>query len=292
MGGAGKSSTMIRLTIQSTHESLGMSRALVVCADDFSMSSGITEAILHLTARSRITATSVMTLSDSWPHDAKRLKEFTPHIDVGLHLDWTSPLAFVAGHGQRLPTIMGMSAMGLIDQAKAKDVIHRQLDAFERHWKAPPSHIDGHQHVHQMHGIREPLVETLVRRYSSSLPWLRISEAPVAHQAFKSRIISAWGSKELFKLATLHHIPCARWLLGMSDFSPIAGVIDAKVGHWLADCPTGTLMMCHPGQGFDPRDPIAMARTHELTFLDSEAYLTLLTRHNLKLVQGSRAFVA
>lgn len=269
-----------------------MSRELVVCADDFAMSDGITEAILHLAARQRITATSVMSLSDTWPDDAKRLHDMAPGLDVGLHLDWTSHHAIAAGHGQKLSSVMGMSALGWVDQAKAQDVIQRQLDTFERHWKAPPSHIDGHQHVHQMHGIREPLVDTLLRRYAHALPWLRISEAPTSQLTVKSRIISAWGAKGLLQLATRHGIPHARWLLGMADFSPQAGVFEHKVSHWLADCPTGALMMCHPAQGLDPNDPIAMARTHELAFLDSAAFLSTLTRHQWQLTPGTRTFKA
>ncbi|MBY0465545.1 MAG: ChbG/HpnK family deacetylase [Burkholderiales bacterium] len=283
---------MSPLTIDPAHEGSAMSRALVVCADDFAMSDGITQAILHLAARQRITATSAMTLSGTWPDDAKRLHDMAPSLDVGLHLDWTSHHAIAAGHGQKLSTVMGMSALGWLDQVKARDVIQRQLDAFERHWKAPPSHIDGHQHVHQMHGIRQPLVDTLLQRYAHALPWLRISEAPAQQQTVKSRIISAWGAKGLLQLATRHGVPHARWLLGMAGFSPEAGVFEHKANHWLADCPAGALMMCHPAQGLDPNDPIAMARTHELAFLDSAAFPGTLARHRLQLAQGTHTFKA
>ena len=39
--------------------------------------------------------------------------------------------------------------------------------------RAPPDHIDGHQHVHVLSGVRQALLETVQRRYPSQPPLIR-----------------------------------------------------------------------------------------------------------------------
>jgi predicted glycoside hydrolase/deacetylase ChbG (UPF0249 family) len=74
---------------------------IIVCADDFALDSGVSTAIVQLAEQARLSATSAMSLSPHWPEHAQWLKPLSAHIDVGLHLDWTSPFAVSAGHGSR-----------------------------------------------------------------------------------------------------------------------------------------------------------------------------------------------
>ena len=121
-------------------------------------------------------------------------------IDIGLHLDWTSEFAQAAGHGLSLGAAMRRALLGGFDRSAARTVIERQLDLFEAQWQAPPDHVDGHQHVQQFAGIREPLVELLARRYPGRLPYLRVSQVRSGvgeRLGFKSRVISALGETKI-----------------------------------------------------------------------------------------------
>ena len=126
-------------------------------------------------------------------------------------------------------------------------VVEHQLDAFEAQWKAPPDYVDGHQHVQQFAGIREALVQALVKRYgagSGSMPYLRISRAPRGHADLKSRVISAMGASALEKLAVGAGLPVARALVGIYDFAGDQGRYGALMQTWLQASPQGCIIMC------------------------------------------------
>jgi predicted glycoside hydrolase/deacetylase ChbG (UPF0249 family) len=62
---------------------------------------------------------------------------------------------------------------GLIGQAEISAESERQLDAFETHLGHAPDHIDGHEHVHVLPGIRRCLFDVVARRYRDPKPMLR-----------------------------------------------------------------------------------------------------------------------
>jgi len=272
----------------------GAMRRIVLCADDFALSESVSRGIETLAAQARLTATSVMVLSPRWPQDAPVLRALRAKhpIDVGLHLDWTSPFAVAAGHGLSLERAMLRALLGGFDRAAARAVIERQLDAFEAHWGGPPDHVDGHQHVQQFAGIREALIEVLAARYRAQRPWLRISEAPSALRDAKGRVIAALGAGRLRALAAQADVPVVRWLAGVSDFSGGEAGFDARMRHWLAHVEDGTVLMCHPGApGFahDAADGIATAREAEFRWLASDAAGAALRAPGLALVRGAEA---
>ena len=120
-------------------------RQLVLCADDFALSDSVSQAIVQLAQRGRLSATSAMVLSPRWSQDAQALKDLRGRMDVGLHLDWTSEFAIAHGHGHSLGQVMLRSvwpaAAGGLQLRAVTDEIERQLDAFESVWQAPPDHI-------------------------------------------------------------------------------------------------------------------------------------------------------
>ena len=167
---------------------MAATKPLVLCADDYAQSATISAAIRRLAAQGRLSATSAMVLSPHWPEEAAALRaNGRGRIDVGLHLDWTSPFAIHAGHGMTLNRAMARAALGGFDRTQATAVIDRQLDAFEAAWGAPPDHVDGHQHVQQFAGIREALVACLARRYGALARRLKRAAIFAALQARYSR---------------------------------------------------------------------------------------------------------
>lgn len=264
-------------------------KPLVLCADDFAVHAGASHGIAQLARQGRLSATSAMVLSPRWPQDVALLQELRGRIDLGLHLDWTSDFAQAAGHGLSLGAAMRRSLLGGFDRAGAQVVIERQLDLFEAQWQAPPDHVDGHQHVQQFAGIREPLVEVLARRYPGQLPYLRVSQVCAGtgeRLGFKSRVISALGASAIKNIADGAGVQTAKALLGVYDFEGDAARYAALMDGWLAGAPAGGLIMCHPAQTAGPRDEIGAARQREFTYLSSADFAAALVRAQVVLVRG------
>jgi predicted glycoside hydrolase/deacetylase ChbG (UPF0249 family) len=266
-------------------------RAIVLCADDFAVHEAASIGIAQLARRGRLSATSVMVLSPRWAQDASLLQDLRGRIDVGLHLDWTSDFALTAGHGRSLNAAMVKALLGGFNSVAARAVIERQLDAFERHWKAPPDHIDGHQHVQQFAGIREALVQAITARYGAQPPYLRISQAPPGLMRFKSRVIAGLGAKALRRLADAAHIACAPVLSGIYDFKGGSTRYAALMAQWLS-LADGDLVMCHPAQGVEAGDEIGAARAWEFEFLASQAFGDLLSQQQVQLARGAGHYTA
>ncbi len=271
-----------------------MSAHLVICADDFGMNPAVSQGIAQLAAQSRLSATSAMTLAPGWPTDVALLRPLRQQLDVGLHLDWTSPFAIDAGHGKPLSRLMLQTQLRQLDRRETRMVIERQLDLFETQWQAPPDHIDGHQHVQQFPVIRDALIEVLTQRYAASArPWLRISRPLVPRSDLKGWVIGAMGAQALQRLARQAQVPHSQWLNGIYGFDGDAKAYGERLATWLQDAAAhpGVLMMCHPGlPSQDANDPIAHARTQELQMLESALLPTLLQRHGLQLVRGRQAW--
>ncbi|MDR2990827.1 MAG: ChbG/HpnK family deacetylase [Burkholderiaceae bacterium] len=267
-------------------------KPLILCADDYAANAGISRGIVSLARGGRLTATSAMTLTPRWAQDAPALLELRDQLDVGLHLDWTSPFAIAAGHGMTLARMTLRAALGGISRERARAVIERQLDAFEAEWQAPPNHVDGHQHVQQLAGIRDALVETLARRYPNRKPWLRISRVGAGQAGIKGRVITALGAAALKRQAQRAGLPCAPELWGVYDFTGGLARYAAQLENWLARAPACAVLMCHPADGRNDApdafaDIIAPARRWEFDVLSNAAFGQALTQYGVTLVRGS-----
>ena len=257
---------------------------LILNADDFAFNAAVSRGIVTLAQKGRLTATSAMTLSPRWAKDAPALAELRDQIEVGLHLDWTSPFAVAAGHGKSLPKTMLRAVLGGFDKTSAQTAIERQLDAFEQIWKAPPSHIDGHQHVHQFKGIRDALVDIMAKRYNAvsnaEKPYLRISKGNSGWLNVKAHVIAALNSNAIKNIAIKADITPAIGLLGIYNFEGSEADFGKLMSQWLSAAREHTIIMCHPAQGdleaLDAKDGIAQARQREFNYLASDAFLQAL----------------
>ena len=268
-------------------------KPLVLCADDFAAHAGASQGIAQLARQGRLSATSVMVLSPRWAQDAALLRELRGRIDVGLHLDWTSEFAVQAGHGLPLGAAMRRALLGGFDRVGARAVIERQLDLFEAQWGVPPDHVDGHQHVQQFAGIREPLVEALARRYPGRLPYLRVSRVRAGageRLGVKSRVISLLGADAMEHIADQRELPRAKALFGVYDFTGDTARYGALMDGWLAAAPAGGLLMCHPAEAAPPDDAIGAARLREHAYLGGADFAAALASAQALLVRGGASY--
>jgi chitin disaccharide deacetylase len=275
---------------------------LIICADDFALNESTSRAILLLARDRKISATSAMTLSVHWPTQAGNLLDFKGVIDVGLHFDMTSEFAKSAGYGESLASVLLRSAtIGYKPQSIA-DIFESQLDSFEKHWGAPPDHIDGHQHIHQFAGIRDGLLQVLSRRYAGQQqkPWIRVSK--LRPLGLKAHFITLTGAYQLHTLLDQEGFAYSSVLLGTYGFNFNANEYRVAFRKWLQYAKSNTsiknsmnnstkagssfALMCHPGQGVVELDPIAQARQAEWSYLSSGALEDDLEEFALTLVRG------
>ena len=92
-----------------------MTRRLWLIADDFGLSPGIDEAIVHLLRFGRLSGTGCMTGFPEWPIAARRLRDLPSGTAIGLHLTLTDQIAATgpssfAPEG-RLPSFGRLAAM-------------------------------------------------------------------------------------------------------------------------------------------------------------------------------------
>ena len=170
-----RAANILSLSIGGTSKSM-----IILCADDYAMTEGVSRAIGELAAARRLSATSVLVTSRHWPRMAPRLLIHRPHLSIGLHLDLTlgPPLGAMrrlAPHG-KFPPLASLATWalgGVLDIEEISAEIGRQLDHFEANLGFPPDHIDGHQHVHVLPGIRRALLNTVSKRYRMRPPLVR-----------------------------------------------------------------------------------------------------------------------
>ena len=130
---------------------------LIVNADDWGRSAGETDRALFCVQNGRVTSVTAMVFMQDSHRAAAIAKEAS--LDVGLHLNLTQPFTGEVSderlHGAHLRIIrfLRASKYALLFynpflRDSFRNVYHAQVAEFERLYGRPPSHIDGHQHMH------------------------------------------------------------------------------------------------------------------------------------------------
>lgn len=260
---------------------LARTRGIVLCADDFAMTNGVSRAIIELAEAGRLSATSAMTTSRHWPSHATWLARARDKIAAGLHLNLTlgSPLGPMPAFapGGRFPSISQVTARALTGRIAMAEVgaeIERQLQAFELEMGFAPDHIDGHQHVHALPGIRSVLLGAVTQRYAGAArrPLLRdpgdaVGSNLVRGRAFKAMTLSSL-SMGFGRAATQAGFEVNDGFSGVTDFS-----VDRVAADFAAACAAlgaRHMVMCHPGFVDDELvriDPVTERRQKEFDYL-------------------------
>ena len=275
-----------------------MTRELALCADDFGHSAVVDHAILGLAAGGRLTEVSCMVSGPAWPADAAALAALPAveqgQVRIGLHFNLTqgAPVSpALARHWPQLPALPRLIALAHLRQlplAALAEELQAQFSAFEAATGRTPTHLDGHQHVHHLPGVRE-----IVLRALSSRPGLRVRHTGrVGGPGFgiKRWLIAATGGAALGRRLEQLGRQANSALLGVYDF--VAPDYRSLMQGWLAALPAqGGLILCHPGESGvmtqdQPGDPIAAARARELAYLGSEAFATDLLAADVRLVRS------
>lgn len=264
--------------------------SLVVCADDYGLTPGVSRAIRELIAAGRISATSVMTVCPWWVEEAAALSEVAGDADIGLHLTLTdqSPLGAMptlapAGCLPPIGQLVRASVLRKLPVAEIEAEIERQLEAFVEIWKRPPAHVDGHHHVHQLPGVRSALFRVLERRRFGR-PYLRsCHEAPARILArgvapSKAMIISTLGLN-FARSARRRGFELNDGFSGVYDLGAGGQRISDLFEHFVRHLGPRPLAMCHPGYSdttLAGLDPMTEQRDVERAFLAGDEWPRVL----------------
>lgn len=140
-------------------------RQLIVTADDFNLSEGVSRGILAAHQHGIVTETSVMVNLGNLAWAAELLTE-APHLGVGLHLNITrgQPLAAPQAVAELLSasgTFHGspQALPSCLDVSVVREEFRAQLDRFMQAFGRLPQHLDTHHHVHQRLDVLEALLD-------------------------------------------------------------------------------------------------------------------------------------
>ncbi|MDG3440691.1 ChbG/HpnK family deacetylase [Nitrospirillum amazonense] len=278
-----------------------MTATIVLNADDYGLSPGVSQGILALIRQGRLSGTSCMTATPFWPQHAPWLAEVTDRADIGLHLTLTDqepaapcPALAPSGRFGSVGDLMMRSLTGrLMDAASQADLkaeIGRQLDLFEAHAGRPPSHVDGHQHVHLLPGVRGLVLDAVARRYPRGSVYVRDCSEPVAAvlargvDSVKALIIASLA-RGLAAAAARRGIPTNRGFRGVYDFGP-GRDFPGLMARFLAPAQDRALVMVHPAlpdEVLAGLDPVVASRQVEQAYLSGDAFAALLDRTGVRL---------
>nr|WP_313077235.1 ChbG/HpnK family deacetylase [Melaminivora sp.] len=261
---------------------------LVLCADDYALHPLVDAAVQQLARAGRLSATSCMSTAPGWREAAPALRELRPELSVGLHFNLTE------GHGgactaQGLGEVLRAAYLRRLPRRRLQAAWRAQLDAFEYVMGTPPDFIDGHQHVHQLPGVREALLAELRSRYAAhELPWVRSTRpAGGLWRAPKAAVIALLGGLRATRLLAAAGVPMNRGFGGVYGFdAPDVAGYRTHMQHWLAQMRAGALLMCHPATAPVPGDAIGAQRAVEFAYLASPTFGEDLRAAGLQVHQG------
>jgi predicted glycoside hydrolase/deacetylase ChbG (UPF0249 family) len=204
-------------------------RTLIVNADDFGLTPGVSRGILESRARGIVTSTTVLV---NRPIDPPLLEAVLGSgLGIGLHLNLTlgppvvSPArvpSLVDGEGRFVRDAREAAARARKDEARIE--LGHQIDAFRALFGRLPTHLDTHHHV----GRHEPILELV-------LEFARAIEVPVRSQDALVR-----AAARRMKLQTPDHF------MGESGPEPYWSA-DRVLEHLRTLPPGVTEFMTHPG---------------------------------------------
>lgn len=271
-------------------------RSVVLCADDFGLTDGVSRGILDLAEAGRLSATGAMTNMPGWRRNAPGLRLLEGRIGVGLHLNLTmgNPLGPVPGLTDGafppLKEVLRLSLARRLPADAVRPEISRQLDAFQEAFGAPPDFVDGHQHVHVLPGVRQALVAELKERGLAGRLWLRDPSDRIGSirrrriGRAKALVVKALGRG--FRRSA--HRAGFSTNEGFSGFAPFD--LSVPAGAIFADALTALgphpVVMCHPGhvdEELRGLDPAVESREAELAYLKSAEFGGLLEERRVEL---------
>ncbi len=259
-----------------------MKKQITLCADDYSFTPAISEAIIQLASRERLSAVSCMTNTVNWEAHANWLKPYRDKIDIGLHFTLTD---VTPKHVKPLThrNLMLKAYTKKLDIELIKSELKMQIDRFQKALGRLPDFIDGHQHVHQLPIIRKALLAVYDDFFSDAACYIRVPSN--GFRGIKTSLITLTGALPLKRALSRRKIPFNKTFSGVYNFSQ-APHYQKHFRQFLHQVKSGGLIMCHPGLHSESSiDSIATLRWHEYHYLNSTEFLKDCERLGIQLTR-------
>ncbi|MFO1125180.1 MAG: ChbG/HpnK family deacetylase [Methylocystis sp.] len=276
---------------------------VALCADDYGLSYGVSAGILEALDAGRVTAVSALVNGPRWPAMGLELVRRGRDADIGLHFNLTlgrplSSMPKFAPNGEFPPLsqVVKMAYGKRLPMDEIRGEIDRQFDRFEAIMDRPPDHVDGHQHIHVLPGIRSALLDAMAARKLGGRVWVRDAGDGVhrilARGANARKALSALSLASGFRReARRRGFEVNDGFAGFSDFHPSFDY--ARIFQSYLRAPGRRhLIMCHPGhvdEDLRELDPVTITREQELAFLLSPKLPEMLEKRGLRLARLSQA---
>jgi len=251
------------------------------------MNPAVNAGILALAACGRLSATSLLVDGPAARQDTAAL--LASGLQVGLHLNCTESFG-QPGLCLPLGRLIRAAWLGRLPSAAVRAAVQRQLALFRDITGREPDYIDGHQHVHQLPGIRDALLESLPAPHCGA-PWIRDVGRPrmaglPLRLRFKAAVIAGLGASGLRHRAQARGHALNPGFLGVYDFQGGVPAYENWLRRWLAACQDGDVLMCHPALGADDADSLSAQRQAEYAVLAGPLMGRLLAEYHLT-IEGS-----
>lgn len=251
-------------------------KKIVLCADDFGLSEGVSQGILKLVQSGRLSAVSCMTNAPYFSDQSKYLSGLHEQASFGLHFNLTEG-QFLSAPEQACFTLKELllkSHMRRLNVKLISKELNSQFESYVDHVGQLPRFIDGHQHVHQFPQIREILLQFYKDKLEGKGIFIRSTYPAIqlTKYAFKTRVLTVTGGKQLHLKLNKASIPYNSSFAGIYDFSEQADY-RFLFRQWLSLAEDNTLIMCHPGNESSERVEHAATRNKEWAYFASDNFL-------------------
>ena len=268
-------------------------KKILICADDFGISPGVSEAIIDLINRKAITACACISVMPESSEHAKSLQSIKIRPDIGLHLCLTD--VGIKVNGTRLPsfkTFLRRAFLGQISFRFITRTINTQLDMFESQFNETPDFIDGHQYVHQLPIVRDALISIVKNRYKVNRPYLRNTHIGFSKilkmktGKIRNTFISIQG-RYFKKLLRSHQIKTNKSFSGIYNFTSKKTYKECFL-NFIEMTEERGMIVTHPGlvdKILLKRDRLTSKREEEYEFLRSNDFQQILKSADINLTR-------
>lgn len=277
---------------------------LIVNADDFGMSRGISDAIINAHRFGFLTSASLVANMPAAEFALSRARAF-PRLAVGAHLNICQGRPLLsAGEVRTLVDAIGTfyppreMARRLWLWRVAPADIEREFRAQIRWMKdrgVSPSHADSHHHMHIYPTAARAFVRALEAEGVSGIRACRCAawttrganRRPYGGSALRRALVQAYRNGLQRTVFRRFDSPCGRVAIRSCDRASSADVLEC----WktaLENLPSGTFeLACHPGlceSGFSETDTIRERREQELFCLLNRDLRDVIERRHIQLI--------
>jgi len=253
-------------------------KRVVLCADDYGQTDAISQAIILLLNKKRLSAVSCLTTASQFLAHAAKIVSYS-QIDIGLHLNLTEgrPLTEKMAREGFRPWWRWFHKCFLrrVEKKAVYAELNAQIDRFKEGVGRLPDFIDGHQHVHQFPIIRDILLDIYFKRglqcYIRST-WDVGVLGKFFQAAYLKKMMIQFCLATSFKIQLFRKkIPHNSSFSGIYDFSVRTPYREQFV-QFLSKIKDSGIIMCHPGL-HDGNDVITLSREKELAYFQSDEFL-------------------